>query len=268
MSRKGTREEVRSSALVRIATYNIHRSRGMDGRVRPHRVVDVLREIDADVVALQEVLSIEGHSPEKDQARYIAAELGFHFALGENRRLKGGAYGNVVLSRYPLRTVRNYDLTVSGCERRGCLRTDIRLPQGVILHVFNVHLGLALLERRHQGRHLADRILSDGILKGPRIMLGDFNEWTRGLTSRLLGRKLKSVNLRRHLRWGRTYPGLMPVLALDHIYFDPTLELKRLTLHRTRQSLMASDHLPLVADFELVEKRQDALREARESPLP
>jgi endonuclease/exonuclease/phosphatase family metal-dependent hydrolase len=254
---------------MRVVTYNIHRSKGMDGRTRPDRVAAVLREIDPDVVALQEVLSCESDRPEKDQARFIAEDLGFHYAMGENRRLRGQAYGNAVLSRYPLRTVRNYDLSLSGCERRGCLRTDIRLPEGEILHVFNVHLGLALLERRQQGRRLINQVLGDdGILKGPRIMLGDFNEWTRGLTSRLLGHKMKSVNLRRHLRWSRTYPGLMPVLSLDHIYFDPSLELQRIVLHRTRTSLMASDHLPLVADFALVQLRGEALKEAEESPFP
>jgi endonuclease/exonuclease/phosphatase family metal-dependent hydrolase len=254
---------------MRIVTYNIHRARGMDGRVRPDRVAAVLQEIEPDVVALQEVLCIDGGGPEKNQARYIAESLGFHFALGENRRLRGGAYGNVVLSRYPLRTVRNYDISVSGCERRGCLRTDVGLPEGETLHVFNVHLGLAFLERRTQGRHLVHGILADGVLKGPRVMLGDFNEWTRGLTSRLLGRHLKSVNLRRHLRWGRTYPGLVPVLALDHIYFDDSLELDTVRLHRTRTSLMASDHLPLVADFNVaMPPSREAVGEARESPFP
>ena len=233
---------------MRIATYNIHRGRGMDGRLKPERLVEVLREIDADVFALQEVLSIEGGAPELDQARFLAGELGFHFALGENRRLRGGAYGNVVLSRHPLRTMRNYDISVTGCERRGCLHTDVELPQGTTLHVFNVHLGLAFLERRHQARQLVD-VLGEGILRGPRIVLGDFNEWTRGLASRLLGRHLTAVNLRRHLKWARTYPGLMPVLALDHIYFDATLQLEQLTLHRSRTALLASDHLPLVADF-------------------
>ena len=254
---------------MRIATYNIHRSRGLDGRVRPDRVVAVLEEIGADVVALQEVLSIEGASPEHNQAEYIASALGFHHALGENRRLRGGAYGNVVLSRYPLRTVRNYDISVTGCERRGCLYTDIRLPDGEILHVFNVHLGLALLERRRQARQLVEQVLVEPVLKGPRVMLGDFNEWTRGLTTRLLGRHLKAVNLRRHLRWARTYPGIIPLLHLDHIYFDPSLELEKLTLHRSRTSLMASDHLPLVADFALVMPRPvEAFEEARHTPLP
>jgi endonuclease/exonuclease/phosphatase family metal-dependent hydrolase len=236
----------------------------MDGRLKPERLVEVLREIDADVVALQEVLSIEGGAAELDQARYLASELGFHYALGENRRLRGGAYGNVVLSRHPLRTVRNYDISVTGCERRGCLHTDVELPQGATLHVFNVHLGLAFLERRHQARQLVD-VLGEGILRGPRIVLGDFNEWTRGLASRLLGRHLTAVNLRRHLKWARTYPGLMPVLALDHIYFDSSLQLEQLTLHRSRTALMASDHLPLVADFSLLSSEATADADERKS---
>jgi endonuclease/exonuclease/phosphatase family metal-dependent hydrolase len=254
---------------MRIVTYNIHRSRGLDGRVRPDRIAAVLEEIAPDVIALQEVLSIEGEEAEKNQAEYIAGRLGFHYALGENRRMRGGAYGNVVLSRFPLRTVRNYDISVSGCERRGCLHTDIRLPDGELLHVFNVHLGLALLERRRQARQLVDEVLGDPVLRGPRVMLGDFNEWTRGLTTRLLGRHLKSVNLRRHLRWARTYPGIMPLLSLDHIYFDPSLDLEKLTLHRSRTALMASDHLPLVADFALKLPRPvEALQEAAETPAP
>jgi len=254
---------------MRIVTYNIHRSRGLDGRVRPDRIAAVLEEIAPDVIALQEVLSIEGEEAEKNQAEYIAGRLGFHYALGENRRMRGGAYGNVVLSRFPLRTVRNYDISVSGCERRGCLHTDIRLPDGELLHVFNVHLGLALLERRRQARQLVDEVLGDPVLRGPRVMLGDFNEWTRGLTTRLLGRHLKSVNLRRHLRWARTYPGIMPLLSLDHIYFDPSLDLEKLTLHRSRTALMASDHLPLVADFALkLPRPMEALQEAAETPAP
>jgi endonuclease/exonuclease/phosphatase family metal-dependent hydrolase len=239
----------------------------MDGRVRPDRVVSVLQEIDADVIALQEVLSIEGAEPSQNQAQYIAERLGYQHALGENRRMRGGAYGNVVLSRHPLRTVRNYDISVSGCERRGCLHTDVCLPDGEVLHVFNVHLGLAFLERRHQARQLVD-VLGEGILQGPRIVLGDFNEWTRGLASRLLGRHLTAVNLRRHLRWARTYPGLVPLLHLDHIYFDSSLHLDALTLHRSRTALVTSDHLPLVADFSFVEPRAaGAVEETKESRL-
>jgi endonuclease/exonuclease/phosphatase family metal-dependent hydrolase len=118
--------------------------------------------------------------------------------------------------------------------------------------VFNVHLGTAFLERRHQGRLLArPEILLNDELAGPRLMLGDFNEWAPGLTTRLLGTHLKSVDIRRHLRRRRTYPGFFPLLHLDHIYHDDELLLRSLKLHRSRTALVASDHLPLIAEFAL-----------------
>jgi endonuclease/exonuclease/phosphatase family metal-dependent hydrolase len=241
-----------------VATYNVHRCRGLDGRVRPARVAEVLRELAADVIALQEVLSIEDAGPQAHQAEFLAGETGMHWQLGENRRLRGGAYGNVVLSRLPMRCVRNYDLSVKGYERRGCLHTDVELD-GRVLHLFNVHLGTDYLERRHQGRRLMGaEILLNRELNGPRLMLGDFNEWAPGLTTQLLSSHLKSVDIRRHLRRGRTYPGLLPFLHLDHIYHDEELDLHKLTLHRTRRALLASDHLPLVADFRLRPSAADA----------
>ena len=121
---------------------------------------------------------------------------------------------------------------------------------GSLLHVFNVHLGTALIERRHQGRRLmAPELLNDVEIQAPRIVLGDFNEWTRGLATRLLRSHLESADVRTHLRRSFTYPGVLPFLHLDHIYYDPDLRLERLTLHRTRKALVASDHLPLVGDF-------------------
>ena len=85
----------------RVVTYNIHKCRGLDRRVRPARITEVLRELNADLIVLQEVLSIEGKTPEDNQARFIADELGLDYRLGENRKLNGGAYGNVILSRLP-----------------------------------------------------------------------------------------------------------------------------------------------------------------------
>jgi endonuclease/exonuclease/phosphatase family metal-dependent hydrolase len=226
-------------AALRVATYNVHKCRGMDGRVSTVRIAHVLREVNADVIALQEVV---GH-----QADAIAAELGLTFALGENRRHQGLAYGNVVLSRFPIRSTRNYDLSVEGREQRGCLRADIDLNGAGVLHVFNVHLGTALLERRHQGRRLVTgQLLGDLELAAPRVLMGDFNEWTRGLTTRLLRSHMKSADF----RW-RSYPGFLPFLHLDHIYYDPALSLDRIKVHRTRLSLLASDHLPLVGDFQV-----------------
>jgi endonuclease/exonuclease/phosphatase family metal-dependent hydrolase len=236
------------SNSLRVATYNIHKSRGLDWRVRPDRIVEVLREIDADIVALQEVVRAPNVRGE-DQARFIATELGYQSCFGENRRVDGAPYGNLLLSRFHMRASRNHDISTDGRERRGCLRADIAIGD-TTLHVFNVHLGTSFFERRRQGQMLISReILQRYDLAGPRIILGDFNEWTRGLTSRLLAGYLESADRRRHLPQSRTYPGVLPFLHLDHMYFDRTLKLEQLILHRSRTALVASDHLPLVADF-------------------
>src|ERR1051325_10319832 len=126
---------------VRVVTYNIHKCQGMDRRVNPARIVEVLGEIDADIIGLQEVLSLENGSREQDQARFISEHLGFDYHLGETRKHKGAAYGNVILSRFPIKTVQLFDLSMQGLEKRGGLRADIKLKNSELLHLFNVHLG-------------------------------------------------------------------------------------------------------------------------------
>lgn len=235
---------------LRIATYNIHKCRGMDRRVRPERIADVIRELDADVVALQEVVSIENAKPQTNQPRFIAEQLGYDFRFGENRRHGGGAYGNATLSRLPIVASENYDLTWRGRERRGAFRCDIRVGDSEI-HLFNVHLGTAFLERRHQGRVITkDVIRRDGI-DGPRVVVGDFNEWTKGLASTLMSGEFQSVDAKLLARFGRTYPGILPVLHLDHFYFDKCFRLASAKLHRSKLALVASDHLPVVAELSM-----------------
>ena len=237
---------------IRVVTYNIHKCRGLDRRVRPDRIARVLSEIDADIIALQEVLSIENGRPEDDQARFIASALQCEYRTGENRKLLGGSYGNVVLSRLPVLTAINYDLSQHGREERGCLRIDVGIGGWQALHIYNVHLGTAWRERPHQARRLLDdEILSSAHIPGPRILLGDFNEWLYGVTSKLLTAHFHSADIRIHLGRQRTYPGVFPLLHLDHIYYDAALKLESATLHRTRTALIASDHLPIVADFSL-----------------
>jgi endonuclease/exonuclease/phosphatase family metal-dependent hydrolase len=233
----------------RVVTYNVHKCRGLDRRVSPARIVEVLQEINADIIALQEVVSVEGKTPEENQAGFIAEALGLDYRLGETRKLNGGAYGNVVFSRLPIISTCNYDLSQPGREERGCLRADLEARKDLTLHFYNIHLGTAYLERRRQARQLLDEdVLGHG---GIRIVLGDFNEWTRGLTTKLLSRHFECVDARLHLGCSRTYPGVMPFLHLDHVYFDRSLKLEGAALHRSRTALIASDHLPIVADFRL-----------------
>ena len=94
---------------------------------------------------------------------------------------------------------------------------------GHTLHLYNVHLGTAILERRYQAARLS-AIVHDRRVGQPKIVLGDFNEWMRGLATQMLSERLNSIDLRAHLRRRRTYPGVFPVLHLDHIYYDGKVE--------------------------------------------
>jgi len=238
--------------MLRVATYNIHKCRGMDARVRPERIAEVIAGLDADVIALQEV--VRGKK-DKDQLSVIAKELrGYNFCFGATRKLRGADYGNAVLSRFPIADHHHYNITASRREPRGCLRADIRVGpwQGMQLRLFNAHLGTGYIERRRQAQILVDpELLANPKFYGRRIVLGDFNEWTPGLTTKLLAAHLTSADLRPFMRRVKTYPGVLPFMHLDHIYFDPVFELHHASLCRTKLSKVASDHLPLLAEFAL-----------------
>ena len=237
------------SEQFRIATYNIHKCKGLDFRTSPPRIADVLREIEADIIALQEVVSHENQSPQANQAKFIADALDLDYRIGENRKHLGGIYGNVVLSRFPIMKDKNYDITIGNYEPRGCQHVDVEIEKESFLHVYNIHMGTSFVERRKQVKKLLDDEILSRVHRAPRILLGDFNEYTNGLASKLLKAHFRSADLREHLKIKRTYPGIFPFLHLDHIYYDHHLKIERAFVHRSRLALVASDHLPLVADF-------------------
>jgi endonuclease/exonuclease/phosphatase family metal-dependent hydrolase len=218
----------------------------MDRRVDLERIACVIESLDADVVAVQEILHGDGNN---SQARFLSERLRYQFSFGENRAHRGVPYGNATLSRLPITLEKNYDITRQGRERRGCLRTDIRLANKSVLHVFNVHLGTSYFERPHQARLLlGDALIKTASLAGPRVVVGDFNEWTRGIASALMHEQFASVDAK---LLKKTFPGLVPLFRLDHFYFDRHLKLKDFAVVRTKLTKMASDHLPLVADFRI-----------------
>jgi endonuclease/exonuclease/phosphatase family metal-dependent hydrolase len=231
---------------MRIVTYNIHKARGMDGRTSIKRIAEVLDGLQADIVALQEVFAVSGSHA--GQVETLAYELGLHFAFGCTRHHLDRPYGNAILTRWPILASCEMDISRANRERRGCIRADLKTPRGVI-HVFNIHMGTSYFERRHQVRSLLSSRQIDDNLTGPRVLVGDFNEWIKGLTTRLLSDKFESLNLALHVRKRRSYPGLLPLVHLDHIYFERPLHVQRAELIRTRLSRIASDHLPLVATF-------------------
>ena len=231
----------------RLVSYNIHKAQGMDRRTSIERIARVIEELDADIVALQEVVNRPEGSG--DQVRFLSERLGYWPALGEARKHEGAPYGNVTLSRRRILSTRQFDLTVAGHEERCALRTDIPVGPAMI-HVFNLHLGTNFFERRKQAELLIERDVLHAVdISGPRIVTGDFNEWTRGLVSRKLARQFGDLS--GHLGRRRVYPAGIPLLHLDHAYFDRHLDVERAFFHINRRSLVASDHLPLVVDFQL-----------------
>lgn len=213
---------------MKIATYNIQRGRGLDFARRIERAVAVLRSIDADIVALQEVVV----GPTGDQAKTIADALGMQHRFAAARPHGGsGEYGLALLSRAAIGTVRPHDLSVPRCEPRIVLQAE---TLGV--RVFVCHFGLGPRERAHQAIRLR-AILAEA--PKPRVVLGDFNEWTHGAVAHALEAELGVIPR------VKTHPAAFPLLALDRIYSD--LPQSNFEAHRTPPAHVASDHLPLVS---------------------
>jgi endonuclease/exonuclease/phosphatase family metal-dependent hydrolase len=218
--------------IFTVASYNIHRCAGLDRRVNLERIADVLREIDADLVGIQEVL--------RPQADALADRLEMELAMGPTAKRSGLPYGNAVLSRLPIHGSHTFDLSWASREPRGGIRLDLTMSQG-LLHVFNVHFGLKVRERASQVRILVRDHILHRDLTGPRIVIGDLNEWFPGPVGRLLRSELHGPRIR------RTHPAPLPIFPLDRIYWDRHLVSDGFRVHRSRLARVASDHLPVVA---------------------
>jgi endonuclease/exonuclease/phosphatase family metal-dependent hydrolase len=239
-----------TEVCFRVATYNVHKCQGFDRRIRPERIIEVIRELDADIICLQEVVDAPAGGARFNQAGEIARALsGYAVCFGTNRPLYGGNYGNMTLTRFALKEWENHNVTHKRREERGVLQADIKVGENRVIHVFNVHLGTGYIERRAQ----AERLLSAEVLRqdlpGPRLVVGDFNEWTRGRATRLLRKSFRTFRPEHGLRFPRTFPGMLPLLSLDYYYYEAPLELQAAKLWRSQKALVASDHLPLLADF-------------------
>jgi len=230
---------------LRVASYNIHECVGGDGARDPARIAAVLREIDADVVGLQEVDARPSATSASMQMQYLASTLGYHAVSGPTLVRAGGEYGNALLTRRPVLDVRQIDLTVYRREPRGALDVDLDV-EGTSVRVVVTHLGLLPGERRKQVRRLLD-LLGDGGRRAEVVVLcGDINEWFA------VGRPLRWL----HARLGRTaglptFPAAFPVFALDRIWVHPHTALVTMAPHASAAARQASDHLPLTADIRI-----------------
>lgn len=222
----------RPHATLTVASYNIHKARGLDRRVDIQRIAGVLGEIDADVVGVQEIYSA--------QAEVLGEELGMAHAMGVTSIRPGGPYGNAIMSRLPLKHARPFDLTVHRREPRGGIHADV-VVEGHTLHLFNVHFGLSVRERAGQVQLLVRHHVLRDVRTGSRVVMGDLNEWFPGAVGRALRREFHGP--RNH----RTHPSPLPLFALDRIYWDRDLQGERFHVHVSRLARVASDHLPVVA---------------------
>jgi endonuclease/exonuclease/phosphatase family metal-dependent hydrolase len=225
---------------LKLASYNVHRGIGRDRKCIPERILAVIREIDADVVALQEV---EAHDSGGDMLAWLADQTGFRSIAGTTLVRHDGHYGNGLLTRCPVIATRLVDLSVHRCEPRGAIAADLDC-QGERLRVVATHLGLRPSERRQQVKQLLP--LFSERPQDRAILVGDLNEWF------LWGRPLRWL----HKHFARTpaiptFPAIKPVLSLDRLWAHPGHILKKLEAHNTALSRIASDHLPLVATLEL-----------------
>ncbi len=223
---------------------------------------DAIKSLKADIVLLQEVAGVEGPRKKADrkaggenvspfQLEALADEIWPHMAYGRNSVFAGGFHGNAILSRYPIRAFNNTDISVvKGMVKRGILHAQLEI-EGVDFHAICTHLGLLEAERVRQIRRLCDYVREKIPADSSVVIGGDFNDWRERLSKRIQKQlKFDEAFLKQDRKHARSFPAQFPVLRLDRIYFR-ALKLHKATKIRGRPWHFLSDHLPLVAEFNL-----------------
>lgn len=230
---------------LRIVSYNIHSCRGMDGRTDPARIATVIRALDADIVALQEVSKRPDHESDLQQLLHLAELTGLHCSAGTTLHHPDAPCGIALLTRAPVQVMRHHDLSIGEREPRGALEVDLNVA-GWPVRVVNVHLGLGYRERQRQVTQLLTHLTA--VPDGLTLLLGDLNEWWP-----LAG------SLRQLDQWFgpqpalRTFPAPWPLIALDRCWVRSAQPVQvTLAAHATALSRRASDHLPLCVDIDLI----------------
>lgn len=228
---------------LRLATYNIHKFVGTDGRRSPGRILNVLRELDADVLCIQEFDSRRRRGTLITLAE-LESDVGAHALVHPTREVRRGYHGNLILTRFPATAVERHDIGrgAAEIEARGLMVADFTVD-GQAIRVANTHLALWPPARRRQASRIASQLAApkDGML----VVAGDLNEWLPVGGSRPLFLDA----------WGAhpapaTFPAYRPVVAFDQVWVTPRRCLVRLEVHRSALARVASDHLPLKASLD------------------
>ncbi len=238
----------------KIATYNIHKGLSQfNRRVILHELRDRLRELDADIVCLQEVqgerlITRHAADPRQPQHEFIGHENWPHQAYGMNAVYDNGHHGNAILSRFPILSWDNQDVSTNPLESRGMLHGEIALPGGDTLHCLCVHFDLTKRGRTIQFTALAERVKKVVPPDAPLVIAGDFNDWNNH-ASRLLEKELqvREAFEAKGGKLAKSWPAGLPLFRLDRIYVRG-LDILHCEMHPWRR---ISDHAALSATLDL-----------------
>lgn len=225
--------------VVRFASYNIRKARGLDQRRDPGRIVDVINGLNADVIALQEADRRLGDRPAALPHRLVAEHTDFEVLPVARSEVSLGWHGNAMLVRKGLAVSDVVPVELPGLEPRGAVRFTARLERPVT--VVGTHLGLVRRHRRQQLGSIAAQLTG----AEDAVILGDFNEWspTKGLEPLGDGFNVLSP--------GRSFHAARPMAALDRIAHSHDLAIADAGVEQGALARRASDHLPVWADIRL-----------------
>jgi endonuclease/exonuclease/phosphatase family metal-dependent hydrolase len=242
--------------MPRILTYNVHGCIGTDRRLDVGRIVDAIAAFEPDIVALQELDVGRARSGGVDQAHEIARGLDMACHFNAALRVEEEQYGDAILTSYPERLVKAGPLPgLIGrmqVESRGALWVAVNID-GVEVQIITAHLGLVPREQRRQAATLAgpDWLACEDC-RNPAILLGDFNATGASIVYRTLAARLTDARrLARHRAGTSTFPSAFPILRIDHVFVTPDVRVTAIAAPYRPLTRIASDHLPLVMDFEL-----------------
>lgn len=228
-----------------IASYNIHKCIGIDKKFNPERTAQVISEMNADIVALQEADKRFGERSGLLDLQTLERESGLVPIPIQTMSPTGhGWHGNLLLIRHGL--IRDIQqLKLPGIEPRGAVIADIDFEYGP-LRIIAAHFGLLKHSRSQQAETLLAMISEDS--DRPTILVGDLNEWRIGK-----GSSLATLQPAFNLAAGAvpSFPSRFPVLALDRILSSPQQLVTSVEVHNTPLARLASDHLPIKAHLNL-----------------
>ncbi|MGQ0622301.1 MAG: endonuclease/exonuclease/phosphatase family protein [Panacagrimonas sp.] len=241
---------------LKILTLNTHKGfTTFNRRFVLHELREAIRSVGADLVFLQEVLGDDATArparvkwPSIPQYEFLADSLWPHFSYGRNAVYPAGHHGNALLSKFPIVSYQNTDISITGPERRGMLHCVLRAPGwSTDVHAICVHLGLVAAHRAQQV-DLACDLMETLPGNAPLILAGDFNDWQQHAGPVLRRRAgLEEAFAGAHGRPARTFPAVWPLLRLDRIYCRNATASHPMVLSKAPWSRL-SDHAGLLAE--------------------